>query len=501
MSRSAQPAVLLVDDEPHSLAAMRMALEEEFKIFVAADADAALEILAGEWVQAVLCDQRMPGRTGTDLLAEVRARWPEVVRIIISGYTDPAAMTDAINAAGIYQFLTKPWHPDQLLSAARNAARLFALAQENQRLVLEMRELVPAAESRLETLRRALREKQGFEAILRAPESPIEAAITRARRFASFDVPVLICGEHGTGKAQFARAMHHASLRGDQTFQEFDAAGLQDEQVMLQLFGAQRGALPGLAGNRFGLMHKADRGTLFIAGVELLSEQVQLMLVHFLRTGQFLPMGANDPVRSNLRLIAGTAAKTDDATHEGRLRPDLRQLLAVGEVNLPPLRVRRADLPLLAEASLAEFAEMHDLAVRGFDDAVFGFMEGYDWPGNIPELRNEVARMVMLSDTPLLEAGLLSRHVLSGNTGPQADDTSTICADPALVRGALRARVEVMERHILSETLARHRGNKSRAAEELGLSRVGLRGKLDRYGLSQETSGPVSDSGSGKTSQ
>ena len=134
-----RPTVLLVDDEPHSLSAMRMALEDEFDCITAADADAALARMEEEWVQVVICDQRMPGRTGVEFLSDLRERWPDAVRILITGYTDPAAMAQAINDAGIQQFLTKPWHPEQLLVAVRNAARLFQLARENERLALEMR--------------------------------------------------------------------------------------------------------------------------------------------------------------------------------------------------------------------------------------------------------------------------------------------------------------------------------------------------------------------------
>jgi two-component system response regulator HupR/HoxA len=157
----ARPSVLLVDDEPHSLSAMRMALEEEFDCLTASDAEAAVARMEEDWVQVVVCDQRMPGRTGVELLTELRERWPEAVRIIITGYTDPAAMAQAINDAGIHAFLTKPWHPDQLLMAVRNGARLFQLARENERMALEMRVLASTAQGKLDRRRQALREGMG----------------------------------------------------------------------------------------------------------------------------------------------------------------------------------------------------------------------------------------------------------------------------------------------------------------------------------------------------
>ncbi len=171
-----RPTVLLVDDEPHSLSAMRMALEDEFDCITASDADAAVQKMEEEWVQVVICDQRMPGRTGVELLTELRERWPDAVRIILTGYTDPAAMAAAINDAGIHQFLTKPWHPEQLLMAARNGARLFALARDNERMALEMRFLASTAQTKLDKRRTALREGMGFEIPSAQPAQPDECA-------------------------------------------------------------------------------------------------------------------------------------------------------------------------------------------------------------------------------------------------------------------------------------------------------------------------------------
>lgn len=208
-----RPFVLLVDDEPHSLSAMRMALEDEFEILTAPDAAAAARLMEEEWVQVVVCDQRMPGQTGVEFLTGLRERWPETVRLLITGYTDPSAIVDAINLAGIHQFIAKPWHPDQLLMAVRNAAQLFHLARENERLALEMRRLASTSETRLEKRRRALRQGQGFDSVLRAPNSPMNATVDAARHYAAFDVPVLLTGEQGTGKEQLAQAMHLASLR------------------------------------------------------------------------------------------------------------------------------------------------------------------------------------------------------------------------------------------------------------------------------------------------
>jgi two-component system response regulator HupR/HoxA len=449
-------------------------------LLTASSGPEAAQLMESEWVQVVLCDQRMPDQTGVAFLAELRARWPETVRMIITGYTDTSAMIEAINAAGIHQFLTKPWHPEQLLVAVRNAARLFALARENERLALEMRVLTSTAESRVEKRRRALREGMGFETVLRAPHSPMNVAIGAARQFASFDLPVLLTGEPGTGKAQIARAMHFGSLRSDKPFFELNLAGLPEELCAIELMGTKRGVLPGGVA-RIGLFQKADRGTLYLAGIETAGPGLQLALLRVLTEGSFSPIGGQESTGTSLRLICGAAADLRQRVAEGAFRSDLYFALAGGEIAVPPLRARRGDVAILSQAMLAELSAQHGKPVHGIDETALQFLENHDWPGNMRELRNEITRMLVFAQDPVLGADLISRHILQAPPGDEGADRT---AEAALTAdGTLKDRVELMEMRILRETLTRHRWNKSRAAAELGLSRVGLRAKLDRYGI------------------
>ncbi|WP_370207432.1 sigma-54-dependent transcriptional regulator [Pararhodobacter marinus] len=475
------PTVLVVDDEPHSVAAMRMALEDDFTVLEAQDADQAWALMEDNWVHVVVSDQRMPGRTGIELLTAIRDRWPETVRLIVTGYTETNDMIEAINKAGIYQFITKPWHPDQLLMAVRNAARLFELNREHERMTLEMRYLGSTASARLEERRRVLQAGLGFDKLLRSPSSGLNATIALARHFAAFDVPVLITGEAGTGKTDLARAMHYGSLRGDRPFFELNCTGLPDEVLLTELFGLKRGAAQGVTQTKIGLLQKADRGTLFLNGVDSLSPALQIALLRVVTEGAFQPVGARETLSSGARIIAGAHRDLMDLVADGLFRADLYYALAVTTLQVPPLRARQGDIALMAERYLHDLAAEHGKAARGFTQAALDFLENYDWPGNLPELRNEVTRMLILAQNVTIGPEIISRHILMSAPGEDsADRTATLVGN---LEGTLKERVEVMEMRILRETLTRLKWNKSRAAAELGLSRVGLRSKLDRYGI------------------
>lgn len=459
---------------------MRMALEDEFDCVTAGDAEAAVQKMEEHWVQVVVSDQRMPGRSGVALLTDLRERWPEAVRIMVTGFTDPNDMARAINDAGIHQFLTKPWHPEQLLVSVRNGARLASLARENERMALEMRLLASTTQNRLEMRRAALIEKMGFESILRTAQSPMNAVIHAARRYASFDIPVMITGEPGTGRSRLARAIHLASLRSDRPFLSLNLAGLNEETAAIELFGLKRGNQPGAA-YRLGLVKKADRGTLLIEGIEHASPTLQLSLQRLAEEGSFSPVGGQETQVANLRLI--TTADTGLARRiaEGAFRKDLYYALSGGEIAIPPLRQRRCDISIIAQTILRDLIARHGKPAEGFTPAAIDFLENWDWPGNLSELANEVARMLIFAQEPVLGAELINRQILQAVPSGMA---ASIPVEGVLTAsGTLRERVDLIEMRILRETLTRHRWNKSRAAAELGLSRVGLRAKIDRFGI------------------
>ncbi|MEN6585032.1 MAG: sigma 54-interacting transcriptional regulator, partial [Sulfuricella sp.] len=250
--------VLIVDDEVRSQEALRRTLEEEFEVFAVSGAEEAHGILEQEAVHVILCDQRMPGTSGVSFLKQVRERYPDTVRLIISGYTETEDIIAGINDAGIYQYLTKPWHPEALLLNVRAAAKLYRLQQENQQASLEIRTAEPVLRKRVEAKREALRNLYHFERLIRGEGSPLHSVCEMARRIAPYDISVLITGESGTGKELLARAIHYGSSRADRVFVIENCGALSDTLLESELFGHKRGAFTGAYENRVGLFEQAD---------------------------------------------------------------------------------------------------------------------------------------------------------------------------------------------------------------------------------------------------
>jgi two-component system response regulator HupR/HoxA len=238
------PTILVIDDEVRSQEALRRTLEEEFTVFTASGAQDGRAIMEREPVQVVLCDHRMPGVTGINFLIEVRERWPDAVRMIISGYTDVEDIIAGINVAGIYQYILKPWHPESLLLNVRAAAQLYDLQQQSNRMNVELRTMQPVLQRRVATKHEKLREHYEFSRIIRATDSPLNEVIEQAARVATCDIAVHISGESGSGKELLGRAIHYSSPRATRAFVIENCGAMSDQLLESELFGHKRGSLP-----------------------------------------------------------------------------------------------------------------------------------------------------------------------------------------------------------------------------------------------------------------
>ncbi|MGB5199558.1 MAG: sigma-54 dependent transcriptional regulator [Sedimenticolaceae bacterium] len=474
------PTVLVIDDEPRSLETLRRTLEEEFEVLTAESAVEAERLLETEWVQAVLCDQRMPGESGVEFLSRVRERWPEVVRFIISGFTDAGDLVEAINKAGIYQYISKPWHPDKLLLKLRNAIELFHLQRQNALLATELKLRPETLSADIEEKRRVLQQRFDWDqGIVRSEGSCMNAICDLVRRVAPYDVSVMIGGESGTGKELCARALHYNSLRHDGPFVAENCGAMPDELLESELFGHKRGAFTGASEDRVGLFELADGGTVFLDEIGEISPAFQVKLLRVLQEGEIRPVGSNQRRNIDIRVVAATNRDLEQEVRAGRFREDLYYRLATFTIDLPPLRERKEDIAILAHSLLDDLQRQLGKKVSGISREALACLESYHWPGNVRELQNELKRMLVLALDDVLAAELLSPRILQGASEEQSEDIGII----RQTDGSLKERMESLEARIVKETLIRHRWNKTRAAEELGLSRVGLRSKLERYGL------------------
>lgn len=481
MTTRARLSVLVVDDEQRSLETLRRTLEDHFTIFTATSADEGFTLMEGEYIQIVLSDQRMPGTSGVEFLRGVRSRWPNTVRLILSGHTDAQDIIAGINEAGIWQYLLKPWHPDQLVLTLHNAAELWRLQQENQRLTLELRSSPEHLSQRVANLRLKARSQAGFDRLTRALDSPLNEVCALAEKVSGHDLSVLITGESGTGKEVLARAIHYASTRADQPFVVENCGAMPDTLLESELFGHKRGAFTGATESRIGLFQQADGGTLFLDEIGETSPAFQVKLLRALQEGEVRPVGSPRPVAVDVRLIAATNRDLEADVASGRFREDLYYRIAGITLYLPALRKRPQDIAPI----VAEMLRKSALPGKHMTEEAMKCLTRHSWPGNVRELQNEVRRALALGGGQALGADLLSPR-LRQPARPAPSPTPSSEAQS----GLLKHQLERLEAQLLRDAMLRFNGNKTHVAEELGLTRVGLRMKLARLGI-EAADGPI----------
>lgn len=477
--------VLLLDDEVRSVESMARILSEEFAVHMAYSAAEALQILTQTSVHVILADQRMPEMTGVEFLTQVRRDYPDIVRMIISGYTDAEDIIQGVNDAGIYQYISKPWHPDNLLLTVRNAVCLHQLQRENELLSLELKASADSLQVHTQRQRQRLQQSFRTNNIIRAADSPLNHALQLVEKVAPHDVSVLLTGESGTGKELFARALHYNSQRANRAFIVENCGALPDELLESELFGHKRGAFTGAIADHSGLFAQAHQGTIFLDEIGETSPAFQVKLLRVLQDGSFRPLGGSQRKHVNVRVISATNRNLLDEVRAGRFREDLYYRLAGMTIQLPALRERRMDIAPLASHLLQQASRRMGKSVEGFCTATLAALQAYDWPGNVRELQNEVQRMLVMAQGSSLGLPTLSTHI--ANAVRELNEADLAATIPLVTAsgGSLKAQVERLEAQVIRSILQQYQGNKSRAAEALGLSRVGLRNKLERYGITE----------------
>jgi two-component system response regulator HupR/HoxA len=476
------PTVLVIDDEVRSQESIRRTLDEEFNVLTASSSEEGRAIMEREAVNVVLCDHRMPGVTGIAFLKEVRERWPDTVRMIISGYTDVEDIIAGINDAGIYQYILKPWHPESLLLNVRAAAQLYDLQQQSNQMNVELRTAQPVLQKRVAAKHEKLRDHYEFSRIIRSASSPLNEVIDLASRVANCDIAVHISGESGSGKELLGRAIHYSSPRATRAFVIENCGAMSDQLLESELFGHKRGSFTGAYEDRIGLFEQADGGTIFLDEIGDTSPSFQVKLLRVLQEGEIRPVGSSRSRKVDVRVLSATNRNLEEEVHKGRFREDLYYRLTQFLLPMPALRDRKMDAPLIALSLLRESAPAMGKKIEGFTPEAMECLCNYQWPGNVREMQNEILRAILLCDGEYIGAHLFSPKVLRAAPDEQAQDMSILAG----LDGSLKERMEALEARVLRECLIRHRWNKTRAATELGLSRVGLRSKLARYGLEKK---------------
>ncbi len=439
-------AVLFVDDELHVRLAGQQALElEGYRCLAASSAEEALTHLFPDWPGVVVTDIRMPGKGGLELLRQCRELDPGLPVLLVTGHGDITMAVQALKD-GAYDFLEKPYRTERLLDSVERA-------MEKRRLVLE---------------NRVLRQELSRQ----VSESPVfgsSPAMTRLRQvlanLADTAADVLIEGETGVGKDLVARTLHRLSGRRDKPFVALNCGALPETMIESELFGHESGSFTGASRRRVGKFEHADGGTLFLDEIESMPVTAAVRLLRVLQERTVERLGSNELIPVDIRVIAATKADLAELSERGEFRADLYYRLNVVKLEIPPLRERREDIPLLFQHFLRVAAQRHSRKVPELDSRLVSNLMGRDWPGNVRELRNAAERLVLgYADDLVSEVDL------------EATDSTP----------SLSAQVSAFEKNMIAQELRRQRGNVTAACRALGIPRKTLYDKLSKYGLRRE---------------
>lgn len=447
---TANQSVLVVEDEQGERDALsRLLRMEHYRVFTARDPEEALEYVDGE-VGLVISDLRMGKASGIDLLRSWRSRRPQTPFIMATAFGDVDSAVTAMKL-GAEDYLTKPVDPEALLRLVRRA-----LARHPTKSDAEGKQALPG---------------EGAGRILGQSAAMLEV-LERVRRAAPTDNLVLVLGESGTGKELIASALHEQSRRNDGPYIAVNIAALPESLVEAELFGYVTGAFTGADRPRIGRFEAADGGTLFIDEIGDFPLPAQAKMLRVLESLTVNPVGSNEERRVDVRLLAATSRNLADLVARGEFREDLFYRLNVLTIELPPLRDRHDDIPLLIDAFLAETCQKHQRPWPTMSRELIQFLLAYDWPGNVRQLRNAIENMVVMS---------------CGGTLSLADLPAYLSGNPALLAEAAppagKDNLQDMERTAILSVLERCGGNRTHAAEALGISVRTLQRKLKAWGI------------------
>jgi two-component system, NtrC family, nitrogen regulation response regulator NtrX len=446
-------SILLVDDEKNILATLSRALRvEDFDVDVAGSARIALEKTASRTYDLILVDVMMPQMDGIEMLRRLREQKNEVPVIVMSGHSTIDTAVEATRL-GAHDFIEKPVGTERLLLSVERAIDFERLEREN----------------------RELRRRTEGSGDLLGDSPPMEQLRAQIHLAANASAPVLIEGERGTGKELVARAIHAASRRAKGPLEKLNCAAVPSELIESELFGHEAGAFTGATGQRRGKFERAHGGTLFLDEIGDMPSNMQAKLLRVLQEGEVERVGGSGVLRVDVRVVAATNKAVREEIAQGRFRPDLYDRLNVLPLRVPSLRERREDIPRLADHFLQVACEVNERPGKRLGEGALRLLRGYDYPGNVRELRNLVERLVILTPgDEVTEADV--RAMLSLGDGAGGD----VRYRPGV---PLRAMLEEAERQLIERALDHHGGHMTNTAADLGLERSHLYKKLKALGI------------------
>ena len=441
------------DDADYRAAIVRILQEQDHDILQAEDGTQALEILHREAVDAVVTDLEMPGARGLDVLRAAAAQTPPVPAVIVTGYGTASTAVEAMKL-GAVDYVLKPVDPQDLQTCVHQA--------------LERRRMLLGAQS-IET---AEDETTGFGGLL-GTSSAMQEVFDQIRRAAPFKSTVLISGESGTGKELVARAIHALSACKDGPFLAVNCSALPHELVESQLFGHEKGAFTGATSMHRGYFESADGGTLFLDEIGDLPIEAQAKLLRVLEEREVTRLGSTRSISVNVRLLAATNTHLQVRVQERSFREDLYYRLNVLSISLPPLRERWEDIPLLVRVFLDRFAQENGVPARDIAPAGLDILVAHSWPGNVRELKNITERLAIMARGETIQISDLP---------PELRDTVDAAGPAAPVETFSTLNMEEIERATIRRALEQTQGNRTQAAQLLGISLRTLQRKLRDYG-------------------
>jgi len=451
-----KPTILVVDDDPGARQSLEVILEDDCRVLSVESGPEAMKVLQGESVDLVLLDVNMPDMDGLEVLRRIREQEEEVDVIMVSALNLARKAVDAIRL-GAYDYITKPYEPEDILSSVHRVLSKQKLHKE------------------LDFLRREVEAVRGFDQIISQNKKMLEI-FDLIKKVAYTSTHILITGESGTGKELVARSIHHQGNRKAGPFVAINCAAIPPELMESEMFGYERGAFTGAHTRTIGKFEHANRGTLFLDEISTLRSDLQAKLLRVLQDKEIERIGSNRPIKVDFRVISATNMNLEDAIAQGKFRQDLYFRLNVVPISIPPLRERKEDIPLLAQHFLNKFNIAFHKKISGFSEKTLDALCRYHWPGNIRELENLIERITVLSkdNNPIQLKDIPFEILIS----PDQDIKGKVFPKTGLIQAK-----EEYEKRLILNALESTQWNQTEAAKILKISRNYFLRKIKQFGI------------------